>query len=194
MDAVILIIFGFFCGALPLAVMLGEYALNRDIRTVGDHNPGAFNVLRTGGLLWGALAILLEVAKGAFPVGLAAQIFHLDGFGLITCAIAPVLGHAYSPFLNFRGGKAIAVSLGVWIGLTIWTVPLIGTSLLIVWSTLLTVSGWALMLAVAGVGVFLLLSGARWEFWLIWMLNFTLFIIKHRADLAQPFVFRWRKR
>ena len=192
-DAVILAIVGFFCGALPLAVILGKLALRQDIRAVGDHNPGAFNVLRAGGVAWGALAIALEVAKGAFPVGLATQVFHLDGLGLVVCAIAPVLGHAYSPFLNFRGGKAIAVSLGIWIGLTIWTVPLIGAALLVAGSLLLTVSGWALMFAMAGVGTFLMLGGARWELWMVYFLNLTLFIVKHRADLAKPVAFRWNK-
>jgi glycerol-3-phosphate acyltransferase PlsY len=192
-DALILSLFGFLCGALPLAVWLGKIALRQDIRAVGDHNPGAFNVLRAGGAFWGALAIALEIAKGAFPVGVAAQIFQVEGIGLVTCAIAPVLGHAYSPFLNFRGGKAIAVSLGIWIGLTIWTVPLVGTILLIMGSLSLTVSGWALMFAMAGVGVFLLFTGARWELWLVFALNLALFIVKHRADLAKPIAFRWNK-
>ncbi len=186
MDALILAVFGFLCGALPLAVLLGRVALRRDIREVGDHNPGAFNVLRAGGPLWGALAIALETGKGALPVGLAAHVFRVDGLDLVACGVAPVLGHAWSPFLGFRGGKAIAVSLGVWIGLTLWTVPLIGTSLLVAGHALLTVSGWALMLAMAGVGIFLLATGARWEFWLVWAINLAVFIIRHRADLVQP--------
>lgn len=193
MEALILSVFGFFCGALPLAVWLGKSALRKDIRTVGDHNPGAFNVLRAGGPFWGALAIALEVSKGAFPVGLAAQVIGVEGIGLVTCAIAPVLGHAYSPFLHFRGGKSIAVSLGIWIGLTIWTVPLIGTLLLIVGYLSLTVSGWALMFAMAGVGVFLLATGARWELWIVFALNLALFILKHRVDLANPIAFRWNR-
>lgn len=193
MDALILSLFGFFCGALPLAVIVGKIALRRDIRTVGDHNPGAFNVLRAGGVSWGALAIILEVAKGAFPVGLAAQVFHIEGIGLVACAIAPVLGHAYSPFLNFRGGKAIAVSLGIWIGLTIWTVPLVGLLLLIIGTLSLTVSGWALMFAMAGVGLFLLVTAAHWELWSVFVLNLAIFMVKHRADLSRPIAFRWNK-
>lgn len=193
MDALILSVFGFLCGALPLAVVLGKVALRQDIRAVGDHNPGSFNVLRAGGPFWGALAIALEVAKGAFPVGLSAQVFRVDGIGLVACAIAPVLGHAYSPFLSFRGGKAIAVSLGIWIGLTIWTVPLVGTVLLVIGSLTFMVSGWALMFAMAGVGVTLLMTGARWELWIVFALNLTLFIVKHRTDLATPVAFRWNK-
>lgn len=193
MDVLVLTVFGFYCGSLPLALWLGRYALNRDIRTVGDGNPGAFNVLRAGGLLWGGLAIMLEVAKGAFPVGLAAHVLHIDGAGLVLCALAPIVGHAWSPFLNFRGGKAIAVSLGVWIGLTIWTVPLIGVTLLVIFSALVTVSGWAIMLTMAGVGLFLILSGAPAEFLAVWVLNCVVFILRHWQDLQQPLRLRFSR-
>lgn len=190
MDTLIFTVFGFYCGALPLAVWLGTYGLKRDIRTVGDRNPGAFNVLRSGGALWGGLAIVLEVAKGAFPVGLAAQVMHINGLGLVLCAVAPILGHAYSPFLNFRGGKAIAVSLGIWIGLTLWAVPVIGVALLILFSLLVTISGWALIFTMLGVAAALAVFGAPIELWLVWLLNTALFVVKHRVDLSKPVVFR----
>ncbi len=190
MDTLIFTVFGFYCGALPLAVWLGRYGLKRDIRAVGDKNPGAFNVFRSGGVGWGALAIALEVAKGAFPVGLAAQVMHIDGAGLVLCAIAPVLGHAYTPFLEFRGGKAVAVSLGIWIGLTIWTVPLVGIVLLVCFSLLFTVSGWALMFTMAGIGVYLAMAQSPLELWVIWALNIAIFIVKHRTDLTKPIAFR----
>lgn len=190
MDTLIFMIFGFYCGALPLAFWLGRYGLKRDIRTVGDSNPGAFNVIRSGGLAWGALAIALEVAKGALPVGLAAHVLHIDGAGLVLCAIAPVLGHAYSPFLDFRGGKAVAVSLGIWIGLTLWTVPLVGVVLLVCFSLLVTVSGWALMFTMAGIAVYLAVAQSPLELWGVWALNIAVFVVKHRADLARPIAFR----
>lgn len=182
--------FGFLCGAMPFAVWLGRVALNRDIRGIGDGNPGAFNVLRAGGPAWGGLAVALEVAKGALPVGLAAQVLRVDGPGLVACAIAPVLGHAYSPFLGFRGGKAVAVSFGIWIGLTIWPVPLVSALLLVSAFALLTVSGWAVMFAACGVGIYLVLTGAPGEWWLVWALNLIVLVLKHRADLSRPLQLR----
>jgi glycerol-3-phosphate acyltransferase PlsY len=190
MIALLLSIFGFFMGSLPLAVWLGRFGLRRDIRAVGDHNPGAFNVIRAGGLMWGGLAIMLEVSKAAIPVGLAAQVFRIDGLGLIVVAMSPILGHAFSPFLGFRGGKAIATTLGTWIGLTLWNVPLVGIPMLVFWSLIVTVSGWALMFTMAGIAVFLLLSGARWEHAIIVALNIALLAYKHQSDLNQPVVFR----
>ncbi len=62
-------------------------------------------------------------------------------FQCILIAIAPVLGHVFSPFLKFRGGKAIAVSLGVWIGLTIWKASLVGVTGTVIGIALMTSTG-----------------------------------------------------
>lgn len=189
MNGVLFVGFGFLCGALPLAVWLGRIGLRRDIREVGDQNPGAFNVLRAGGLVWGGLAIALEVSKGALPVGLAAQVVGLSGWELVLAGIAPVLGHAYSPFLGFRGGKAIAVSLGIWIGLTLWVVPAVGVPSLIAYTLFTTVSGWAVMLTMGNIAVFLLLIDARWEWWVVLTVNVIVFGVKHARDLQNPLRF-----
>ena len=188
--ALALTIFGFILGSLPLALWLGKRGLKKDIRAYGDHNPGAFNVLRAGGFMWGGLAIILEVTKGALPVGLAAGQFGISGWGLVACAIAPIIGHAFSPFLNFRGGKAIAVTFGVWIGLTIWPLPLVALLMLVAWYLILTVSGWAVMFTFAGIFGYLLLIQAPWEHLTIFWLNLAVIIYRHRADLSQPIRFR----
>ncbi|GAB4579752.1 MAG: glycerol-3-phosphate acyltransferase [Anaerolineales bacterium] len=99
--------------------------MGTDIRQYGDGNPGAFNVFRAGGKGWGWVAILLDGLKGAIPVGLANYWIGLEGWSLAVVALAPILGHAYSPLLKFRGGKALAVTFGVWTGLTLWLAPTI---------------------------------------------------------------------
>lgn len=75
---------------------------------------------------------------------------------MFLIAIAPILGHRFSPFLRFRGGKAIAASLGVWIGLTIWRASLVGVIGTVIGITLLTSSGWAVMLGLAMILIVLL--------------------------------------
>ena len=97
----------FFSGALPFSVWVGRLVLRTDIRQYGDHNPGASNVMRAGSKFWGFIAILLDGFKGAIPIWMAIGWGHVSGWPLAIVAIAPVLGHAYSPFLGFRGGKAI---------------------------------------------------------------------------------------
>ena len=86
-------IIGFVYGALPFSVWVGRLALRTDIRTYGDHNPGATNVIRAGGWQWGVLALLLDYFKGAIPVGVAHFFIGLEGVSLAVVAMAPVLGH-----------------------------------------------------------------------------------------------------
>ena len=151
---------GFLLGSIPFSPLIGRLALRKDIQQVGDQNPGATNVLRSGGFLWFSLALFLDISKGALPVGLAYQVFNMQGWAAVPIALAPSLGHAFSPFLGWRGGKAIAATFGVWVGLTIWTMPLLSLVSLIIFSLLLTPSGWAVMLTL-GVMLVALVFGVQ---------------------------------
>jgi glycerol-3-phosphate acyltransferase PlsY len=119
-DVLVWFIISFFSGALPFSVWIGRWILKKDIRQYGDKNPGTANVFCAGGRIWGVVALLLDFLKGAIPVGLAYWKYDVEGWGLALIAIAPVLGHAYSPLLGFHGGKALATSFGIWTGLTLW--------------------------------------------------------------------------
>jgi glycerol-3-phosphate acyltransferase PlsY len=182
--------FAFLCGSLPFSVWVTA-RFGADVRAVGDRNPGATNALKAGGWKSGLAALLLDTSKAAFPVGLAYQIFGLRGPGMLLLAFAPMLGHAYSPFLKFKGGKALATALGVWIGLTLWDVPLVALAGLVLWFVLLRNSGWAVLLALLGVGVYLL--RARPEALLVEMLGLqtALLLWKHREDLRARPSLRW---
>ena len=109
---------GYLAGSIPFSVLIGRLAGAGDIRLHGDGNPGAFNVLRAAGVRWFVVATLLDGFKGAIPVGYAFFSLGIEGAGLIPVAISPVAGHAFSPWLRFRGGKAVAVTFGIWAGLT----------------------------------------------------------------------------
>jgi glycerol-3-phosphate acyltransferase PlsY len=179
-------LYAFISGALPLSVWLGRLALGVDIRQYGDGNPGAANVWRAGGARWGVLAILLDAFKGAIPVGLVNHISNLDGLALAVIALAPILGHALSPFLRFRGGKALAVTFGVWTGLTLWLAPSILGGLFALGLFLLAVEGWAVVIGSAGLLLILwaLGSDAAW----LWVAGGSLLIFAwtHHRDLRQP--------
>lgn len=140
------LLFGFGLGAIPFSPLVGRLVLGQDITHFGDKNPGATNVLRAGGVGWFSLALALDISKGAVPVGLAYQIYGWQGWEAIPIALAPVAGHAFSPFLQGKGGKAIAAAFGTWIGLTLWQVPLVSMLLLIFWSLLIKPSGWAVVI------------------------------------------------
>lgn len=174
-------VFAFLLGALPFSVWVARLA-GTDPRAVGDQNPGATNALKAGGKWVGLAALLLDVSKAAAPVGLAYQVFGLHGPVMAVIAFAPMLGHAYSPFLRFRGGKALATALGVWIGLTWWDVPLVALTGITVWYLLLKRSGLAVLLTLAGVGVYLFFVRPEPLFFWVLGLQTALLSWKHRQE------------
>ncbi len=174
----------YLSGSIPFSVWLGRLTLHTDIRSYGDHNPGATNVARAGGWQLGALALLLDMLKGAIPVGLAWYWGGLSGWSLVPVALAPVLGHAYSPFLRFRGGKALAVTMGVWGGLTLGEGPLVLAMLLLLWYAVIAIDGWAVLLTGLSFGAYLLLTDAEAYLLAIWAGNTLIVAWKHRTDLA----------
>ena len=112
-------------GSLPFSLWIGKIFLRKDIRRFGDGAPGATNVARAGSKALYIVAVLLDAFKGTVPVWLSQMLSGMTGWELTAVAIAPVAGHAFSPFLNFRGGMGMATTFGVWLGLTGWTGPLV---------------------------------------------------------------------
>jgi glycerol-3-phosphate acyltransferase PlsY len=137
MIALIWTLIGFFCGSLPFSAWIARLALKTDIASIGDGNPGGANVWKAGGRLWAVLAVLLDGFKGATPVGIAYFVINLHGWELIPVALAPLLGHIFSPFLKFRGGKGLSTTFGIWLGTTLWLGPTILGLSLFVWREIL---------------------------------------------------------
>jgi len=196
-------VIGFVAGALPFSVWLGRLAVDRDIRRYGDGNPGAANAVRAGGWRIGLPAVILDGLKGAIPVGVAYHAFGVAGWGLVPVVLAPVFGHAFSPFLGFRGGKAIATTFGVWTGLTIPYGPFVLGSLLAAFFYTVSPTGWAVMLTMGAWLLYLLtlqpvlsarIPGPDWlapwqtsaPILVAWVINVALLAWKHRVDLRQP--------
>ncbi|HAY85522.1 MAG TPA: hypothetical protein DCY42_11560 [Chloroflexi bacterium] len=176
----------FLCGALPFSVWLTKIFLKKDVRQYGDGNPGATNVFRAGSNYVGLLALLLDISKAALPVGLAYFNLEIRGLPIYLIATAPVVGHLFSPFLGFKGGKALATVLGVWIGLTIWKASLAAAITAALGIVLLTPTGWAVMLAFAGILTSLLIWLPDPILLLVWLTQTLIQVWTHRADLRQP--------
>lgn len=113
----LLAIAAFGLASIPFSLLVGWWFLGKDIRHYGDGNPGAYNVFRAGGQKTGYLALCLDVGKGAPFVFLAYSLFDLPGPALAIVAVSAILGHAFSPFLQWHGGKAVAVTFGVLLAL-----------------------------------------------------------------------------
>jgi glycerol-3-phosphate acyltransferase PlsY len=191
MPEALMVMAAFVCGSLPFSYWLGKLALHgTDVRQVGDGNPGATNVLRAGGWQLGLLALILDVTKGALPVGLAYQVFDIRGFAMWAIALAPTLGHAFSPFLGWRGGKALAVTLGVWIGLALHQVSLPILIFLIFWFAIFAVDGWAVLFTILSLFGYLLVFNPDPLFLAILAAQSVIILWKHREDLARRPAFR----
>jgi acyl phosphate:glycerol-3-phosphate acyltransferase len=101
----------FLLGSIPFGLVISRLFYKTDIRQSGSGNIGAMNALRTLGK-GGALAVLiLDAAKGVIPALIAMQVFHDTHLAAIVAACA-VLGHCFSPWLGFKGGKGVATSFG----------------------------------------------------------------------------------
>jgi len=116
----------------------------------------------------------------------------LSGWGLALVAIAPVLGHAFSPFLGFRGGKALATTFGIWAGLTLWQGPTILGLNLAFWGGILANEGWVILFGVLGFLGFILLSNAPVYIVAVGIANAGLLVWKYRSALLhKPAVRKW---
>jgi glycerol-3-phosphate acyltransferase PlsY len=120
----------YLVGSIPWGFIIGKFN-GLDIRRHGSHNIGATNVVRTMGKGWGYLCFLLDFLKGALPVLVVAVTTDpaKEPWIPVLTAAAVVLGHIYPVYLNFKGGKGVATSIGVLVALA--PLPLFGS--LILW-------------------------------------------------------------
>ena len=112
------ILLGYGSGSILFAWLIPKFLLHMDItEKPEDHNPGTFNVFTQAGTAVGLAVLVLELAKGFFPVWAAGRNLSRNDWAFSLVMAAPVIGHAF-PFWNVhKGGKAIAVSFGVLLGL-----------------------------------------------------------------------------
>lgn len=182
MTAFVWSIVGFVLGAIPFSVWLGRLVLHADIRAFGDGNPGGTNVIRAGNRLLGVLVIVLDMLKAALPVSLAHYLFRVDGWPLVPVVLAPILGHVFSPFLRFRGGKGLAATFGAWTALTVPIGPFVMGGSVYVFYRLLKVSAWAVLASLLMLLGFLLIVGAKLPWLVAWAGTLLILIWTHLAE------------
>ena len=114
------VLISYLIGSIPTAYIFGKLYRGIDIREHGSGNVGATNVFRVLGKTPGIIVLILDIVKGIVPVVIVADLFGATQvIDRILFAVCAVCGHNWTIFLKFKGGKGIATSLGVLIGLTI---------------------------------------------------------------------------
>lgn len=130
-----LMVGGYSLGSIPFGIVVSKYLGAVDPRTAGSRNIGFTNVLRVSGKKAGFLTLIGDLGKG-WSVGWVGMQLTDHAWWPWLIALSPIIGHLYSVFLGFRGGKGVATSLGVILGVTPW----IGFIAVLVW--LVTAGVW----------------------------------------------------
>jgi glycerol-3-phosphate acyltransferase PlsY len=150
----------FACGSVPFGVLIAR-SKGVDLRTVGSGNTGATNVGRALGRRFGILCFILDALKGAVPVvttgwiagiiGLgAASMSPAAAWGWLGVAVFAILGHCFSPWIGFRGGKGVATGFGAVVAMwPVLTIPAIAA--FAVWSVVLGLTRVMALASMAGV-------------------------------------------
>ncbi len=128
--SLLLLVFAFFFGSIPWGYIIGKLK-GVDLRKVGSGNIGATNVLRIIGKKEALITLLLDISKGVIPV-LVVKMLPSYGDNLLLMGLVgifSILGHCYTPFLKFKGGKGVATSIGVLLAY----MPLAGLITILIW-------------------------------------------------------------
>ena len=200
MKFLILIIGSYFLGSIPFGQIIAK-AHGKDLRKIGSGNIGATNLSRALGRKWAYFCFLLDVTKGALPMLSATKFVSsppgvIELFLWLVVGIAAVLGHIFPVYIKFKGGKGVATSFGVALGLwpyyTICAIAAfaIWTGVVLIWRYISLAS----MAASVAFPVMLILAislKADWDFANLWPLLSAataiplMVIIRHRENIKR---------
>ena len=170
-------------GACPFSVWIGRWLLKKNIRVYGDGNPGAWNVFRAGGRFAGWLALVLDVGKGFPIVALASSNFGLSERAVYVVGLCAILGHAFSPFLRFRGGKAVAVTYGVMLALPQREILLLMAVFMLLGFLVFTVHAWVIIFGPSSSLVFLTTTGGTGIQYIFLLSVLLIYVVKTFPEL-----------
>ena len=196
MSLVLWIIISFVSASVPWSLILGYIFSNKDIRTVGDKNPGGTNTLKLSGIKVGLMAIFLDISKSFFPVYFSL-FYGFVGYELILICLAAISGSIFSPFLKFNGGKSLSVSCGIWLAISSGIIgPLI--CLMMAFShSIQKTHIWTILFGWLGILIWVLIFSFELEYVIIFFINFIFVMYKHRKEFNQKIIFRnwitWRR-
>ncbi|MBQ4480707.1 MAG: glycerol-3-phosphate 1-O-acyltransferase PlsY [Victivallales bacterium] len=189
---IFMLLCGYIAGSIPFGFLIGM--LNGiDIRKYGSHNIGATNVTRVLGIAYGRVCFFLDFLKGVLPVlligyGYGRHSLIGSAWGGVLVAIGCVLGHMFPCWLNFKGGKGVATSIGALIVLAFWPVII---ALLVWWyvyqtTKIVSLASLATAIATPVAALVLRLLGWSHTHWLTIVLMFIIGAIifwRHRENI-----------
>jgi acyl phosphate:glycerol-3-phosphate acyltransferase len=146
---VLALLASYLLGAIPTSHLVSRLFAKIDLREHGSGNLGATNLYRVLGWKYAIPVALFDIAKGAIPVLVfAPQVSDSELFGL-ACGVAAILGHVFSVFVGFKGGKGVATAAGVMLGLTPLALAVVAT----IWAVLVLLTGYVSLGSIAAAAV-----------------------------------------
>ena len=191
------IIISYLLGSIPTAYIFGRILKGIDIRKFGSGNVGATNAFRLLGLSWGVVVLVLDILKGLISVTLLANYFlnFWDGSGVILriiFGIACICGHNWSIFLQLKGGKGVATSLGILtgLGITVTGLRLIISLVILIWLIVFLafrIVSLASVLSAISLPLFMFIFNASKELLILGIILSIIIILRHKKNLSGLF-------
>jgi len=183
----LLLFLGYVFGSFPSGYLAGRIAKGIDIRTLGSGSTGATNVLRHIGKRAAITVFLIDVFKGIIPI-LLAKFLLLNDSWQVAIGLSALIGHIWPVWLNWRGGKAVATGLGIFLGLS-WQVGLATLGIFILMITLFRIVSLASVSAALSLPLIMFISfktsSISIPFLIISILAMTLVIWRHRENILR---------
>jgi glycerol-3-phosphate acyltransferase PlsY len=175
------LVIGYLLGSIPFGLLLSYAFGEGDVRKIGSGSIGATNVLRTGNKAAAALTLLFDTAKGAAAVLIARELLGTDA--ALFAALGAFLGHLFPIWLGFKGGKGVAVSLGILLALY-WPAALLAFGTWLVMVAIFRISSLSALVAAVMTPIYMLVLHHEHEAALAVVLALLVFVI-HKDNIRR---------
>ena len=183
LTALLFLAIGYLLGAIPCGYLAGRWLKGIDLRDCGSGSTGATNVLRNVGKGPALLVFLVDVGKGALAVLLAKSV-GLNDWVQVLAGLAALAGHIWPVWLGWKGGKAVATGLGMFLGLA-WPVGLSSFGLFMATISLSRIVSLASVVAAIGLPVLMLVAGNSSAYVVVSLVASSMVIWRHRSNIQR---------
>ena len=183
LSSLLLLALGYLLGSMPNGYLAGCWLKGIDLRQCGSGSTGATNVLRNVGKGPALVVFLLDVGKGALAV-LLAKSFGLNDWVQVLAGLAALAGHIWPVWLGWKGGKAVATGLGMFLGLA-WPVGLACFGLFMAVISISRIVSLSSVVAAIGLPVLMLISGGSSAYLVVSLVASVLVLWRHRSNIER---------
>ena len=183
LSSLLILALGYLLGSIPNGYLAGRWLKGIDLRQCGSGSTGATNVLRSVGKGPALVVFLLDVGKGALAV-LLAKSFGLNDWVQVLAGLAALAGHIWPVWLGWKGGKAVATGLGMFLGLA-WPVGLACFGLFMAVISISRIVSLASVAAAIGLPVLMLISGGSSAYLVVSLVASVLVLWRHRSNIER---------